>query len=229
MAAKIAILGGTGAEGLGLARRWAGAGEEIVLGSRDAERAQAAAQRLNEDLAPRRAVSGADNAAAAGQAGTVVLTVPFAAHALVLKQVRRQLRPGTILIDTAVPLAAAVGDKANRMLGVWQGSAAEQAADLVPEGVVVAAAFENISAGLLAGGQRIDADVIICTDSDEAYREAARLAEAIPGIRALRGGGLENARLVEGLTALLVALNQAYHVHGSGLRITGLPAPPGPG
>ncbi|MGH9505304.1 MAG: NADPH-dependent F420 reductase [Terriglobales bacterium] len=218
-------MGGTGAEGLGLARRWAHAGEDIVLGSRDPERAQAVAQRLNDELRPQHAVSGADNAAAAGQADTVVLTVPFAAHAFLLKQVRRQLRPGTVLIDTAVPLATAVGDRANRMLGVWQGSAAEQAADLVPEGVAVAAAFENISAGLLAGDERIDADVIICTDSGEAYQEAARLAEAIPGVRALRGGGLENARLVEGLTALMVALNLAYHVHGAGLRITGLPAP----
>lgn len=228
MTATIAILGGTGAEGLGLAARWARAGEKIILGSRDPERARAAAERLNEELRPAQPLRSDDNAGAAGQAGTVILAVPFPAQAFLLKQVRRALQPGTVLIDTAVPLAAGVGDRPNRMLGVWQGSAAEQAAALVPAGVVVAAAFQNISAALLAGDGPIEADVIICTDSAAAYQEAARLAEAIPGVRALRGGGLENARLVESLTALMVALNIEYHVHGAGPRITGLPAPARP-
>ena len=214
MSRTIAIVGGTGPEGAGLARRWARAGLDIIIGSRDAQRAQETAAALG--------VRGAENSAAVAQADVVVLTVPFAGHAALLKKLKPAFRPDAILIDTTVPLAPAVGGAATRTLGVWQGSAAQQAAELVPKGVAVAAAFQNLSAVLLEGEGPVDGDVIVCTDDERARQAASELAELIPGVRALNGGRLENARIVEQITALLITLNTRHKVHTAGLRITGL-------
>ncbi len=215
----IAIVGGTGPEGSGLAQRWARAGETVIIGSRDAERARQAAGRIAAGN-----VSGAENAAAVAAADVVVLTVPFTGQAATLKQLKPAFRDGAILIDATVPLAAGVGGRPSRTLGVWQGSAAQQAAELAPKGVAVAAAFQNLSAELLAGDQPVDCDVIVCSDDEQARQAASELAEKIPGVRALHGGALENARIVEQLTALLITLNVRYKVHHAGLRITGLSA-----
>jgi 8-hydroxy-5-deazaflavin:NADPH oxidoreductase len=212
----IAIVGGTGPEGSGLAQRWARAGETVVIGSRSVERAAAAATSISGQ------VSGAENSAACASADIVVLTVPFEAHAETLKHLKPALRPGQILVDTTVPLAASVGGRATRVLGVWQGSAAQQAAELVPEGVAVVAAFHNISSELLRGNDPIDCDVIVCSDDKEAARKIRELARKIPGIRAIDGGKLENARIVEQITALLIGMNIRLKGH-SGIRITGLP------
>ena len=125
MARKIAILGGTGAEGTGLANRLARAGEHIVIGSRDAQRAQETANRLREQIGGSAQIEGSDNLSAAAQCEVSVLTVPFSGQAALLKQLKSVWKPGAIVIDTTVPLAAAVGGAATRMLGVWQGSAAE--------------------------------------------------------------------------------------------------------
>lgn len=216
----IAIVGGTGPEGSGLALRWARAGEDVVVGSRDARRAEAAAERLRELTGAR--IAGAENQTACTGAELVVLTVPFQAHAETLKHIKPGLRPGQILVDTTVPLAASVGGRATRTLGVWQGSAAEQAAELVPEGVRVVAAFQNVSSELLQGEGAVDCDVIVCSDDREAAASVRTLAQKIPGVRALDGGRLENARIVEQITALLIGLNLRHKGH-SGLRITGLP------
>jgi len=140
-----------------------------------------------------------------------------------LQHVQPHLRPGITVIDATVPLAAEVGGKPTRTLGVWQGSAAEQAAELVPEGVTVAAAFQNISADVLAGDATVDCDVIVCSDDARVRRSVMELAEKIPGVRGVDGGRLENARIVEQLTALLITINIRYKAHGAGLRITGLP------
>jgi NADPH-dependent F420 reductase len=153
----------------------------------------------------------------------VVLTVPFAGQAALLKQLKPHWRPGQILIDTTVPLAAAVGGTPSRMLGVWQGSAAQQARELVPASVAVAAAFHNVSAELLAQSGAIDCDILVCSDDDLAKRVATELAEKLPGARAVNGGKLENARIVESLTALLIGLNVRYKAHSVGIRFTGLP------
>jgi NADPH-dependent F420 reductase len=153
----------------------------------------------------------------------VVLTVPFSGHADILKQLKPAFRPGTILIDTTVPLAAAVGGRPTRTLGVWQGSAAEQAAELVPEEVKVVAAFQNLSHEALETSGPVDCDIIVCSDDAAARKLAGELAEKIPGARAVDGGKLENARIVEQLTALLIGINVRYKTHGAGLRITGLP------
>ena len=218
----IAIIGGTGPEGSGLALRWARAGETIIIGSRDVQRAADTATTLSKQLASGGRISGAENSAACSQADIVVLTVPFQSHAEMLKYLKPALRAGQILIDTTVPLAASVGGRATRTLGVWQGSAAEQAAELVPEGVPVVAAFHNISADLLHLTADIDCDVLVCSDDKEAANRVRALARKIPGVRAIDAGKLENARIVEPITALLIGLNIRHKGH-SGLRITGLP------
>jgi 8-hydroxy-5-deazaflavin:NADPH oxidoreductase len=223
MARKIAILGGTGPEGTGLANRLARAGEHIVIGSRDAQRAQETAKRLREQMDGSARIEGSDNASAAAQCEIAVLTVPFSGQADLLKQLRGVWKPGTIVIDTTVPLAAAVGGAATRMLGVWQGSAAEAAAELLPQGVSVAAAFHNLSAELLAGDAAVECDGLVCSDDEKAKQMATELAGKIPGVRALNGGKLENARIVESITALLIGLNIRYKVHTAGVRFTGLP------
>jgi NADPH-dependent F420 reductase len=223
MSRIVSILGGTGPEGSGLAYRWARAGEHIVIGSRDAQRAAAAAQQLKARIGPAANVEGADNAAAVAQGDVVVLTVPFVGHAALLKSLKAAWKPGAIVIDTTVPLAATVGGPATRMLGVWQGSAAQQTQELVPAGVAVAAAFQNLGAEILATDAPVDCDVLVCSDDEKAKQAAYELALKIPGARALNGGKLENARIVESLTALLIGLNIRYKVHSAGIRFTGLP------
>ena len=219
---KIGIIGGTGPEGSGLAARWAAAGEHVVIGSRDANRAAETANLLRSRAGSTAKVDSAENAVAVEQCDIVVLTVPFSGHAALLKQLKPHWKPGQILIDTTVPLAAAVGGTPSRMLSVWQGSAAQQTRELVPASVAVAAAFHNLSAELLAKEGPVDCDILVCSDDDEAKRLASELAGKIPGARALNGGKLENARIVESLTALLIGLNVRYKVHTAGIRFTGL-------
>jgi len=223
MARKIAILGGTGPEGLGLANRLARAGEHIVIGSRDAGRAQETAQQLRNQIGGAAQIEGADNAAAAAECEVAVLTLPFSGQAPLLKQLKGVWKPGTVVIDTTVPLAATVGGSPTRMIGVWQGSAAQAAAELLPTGISIAAAFQNLGAELLAGDGPVDCDVLVCSDDDNAKKVAMELATKIPGVRAMNGGKLENARIVESITALLIGLNIRYKVHSAGLRFTGLP------
>lgn len=223
MSRRIGILGGTGPEGSGLAFRWALAGEEIVIGSRDAQRAAETAAQLRTRIGASAKIEGTDNAAAASQCEVVVLTVPFSGQAALLKQLKDVWKPGTVVIDTTVPLAATVGGAATRMLGVWQGSAAEQAKELLPTGISLAAAFQNLGAELLAKEEDVDCDILVCSDDERAKQIASELAMKIRGARPLNGGKLENARIVESLTALLVGINIRYKVHSAGIRFTGLP------
>jgi NADPH-dependent F420 reductase len=223
MSRTIAILGGTGAEGTGLANRLARAGEHVVIGSRDAVRAADAARKLREQIGEAARIDGTDNASAAAQCDVALLTVPFSGVAGLLKELKSVWKPGTVVIDTTVPLAASVGGAATRMLGVWQGSAAEAARELLPAGVSIAAAFHNLGAALLTGDAAVECDVLVCGDDDAAKKVATELAGKIPGVRALNGGKLENARIVESMTALLIGLNIRYKVHSAGVRFTGLP------
>jgi len=218
----IAIVGGTGPEGSGLAQRWARAGESVVIGSRDGERAKAGAARIAEQAGALGNVEGVENSVAVKMCDIVVLTVPFAGQADLLKQLKPAFRPGTVLIDATVPLAAAVGGRPTRLLGVWQGSAAEQVQEIVGKNVVVAAAFHSLSATVLNGDGEVDCDVIVCSDDDRAREVASELATKIRGVRAIDGGKLENARIVESMTALLITLNIRHKVHGAGWRVTGL-------
>jgi NADPH-dependent F420 reductase len=223
MARKIAILGGTGPEGSGLAYRWAKAGEQVLIGSRDGARAAETARQLRERIGGAAQIEGMDNASAVAACDVAVLTVPFSGAAALLKQLKGVWKPGTIVIDTTVPLAATVGGAATRTLGVWQGSAAEQTRELLPHGVSLAAALQNLGAELLAGDGPVECDILVCSDDEKAKQVASELVGKIPGARALNGGKLENSRIVESLTALLIGLNMRYKVHGAGIRFTGLP------
>jgi 8-hydroxy-5-deazaflavin:NADPH oxidoreductase len=222
MSRTIAVLGGTGAEGFGLALRWAQAGEAVIIGSRDAKRAQEAADKIKQRAGAIAKISGMENAAACSAADLLVLTVPFEGHAALLKQLKPVLRSGSIVVDATVPLAASVGGRVSRTLGVWQGSAAQQTAELVPDGVSVVAAFQNVGSEILNGEGPVDCDVIVCSDDIEAGKIVRALAAKIPGVRAIDGGKLENARTLEQITALLIGLSIRHKGH-SGIRITGLP------
>src|SRR5579862_1394551 len=207
---------------MGVALRWARAGETIIIGSRNALRAKEAADKIKKSVPEGSRVSGMENSAACAAANILVLTVPFEGQATLLKELKPAIRSGSILIDATVALASSVGGRASRTIGVWQGSAAQQAAELVPKGVSVAAAFHNLSAELLNGNNPLDCDVIVCSDDPDASQLTRELAAKIPGVRAIDGGKLENARIVEQITALLVGLNIRHKGH-SGIRITGLP------
>ena len=218
---RIAIIGGAGELGLGLALRWAKAGKDIVIGSRDVAKAQEAAARVGEAI-PAAKIAGLDNAAAAAGARIVVLAVPFSAQAGILKSIKGALK-NAILVDASVPLAATIGGRPTRMLGVWEGSAAQQAAGLVP-GVPVVSAFHNLSAEMLHDfSLQLDCDILICGDDAAAKERVSALVKLIPGLRPLDAGPLEMSRIVESMTALMISLNRRYKTHHSGIRITGIP------
>ena len=222
MSRPIAVLGGTGPEGFGLALRWARAGETVIIGSRDAKRAEDAAAKIKEQVGAHAQISGLENAAACAASDLLVLTIPFEGHAALLKQLKPAIHARSILIDATVPLAASVGGRASRTLGVWQGSAAQETAELVPQGVSVVAAFQNTSADVLNADGPVECDIIVCSDDPNATQVASALAVKIPGVRAIDGGKLENARILEQITALLIGLNIRHKGH-SGIRVTGLP------
>ena len=218
----IPIIGGTGALGYGLALRWARAGRAVVIGSRSEERAAETARKLSE-LAPDAEIEGLANEQAAKQGPVVFLTVPFRAQSENLNNLREALEPGQLLVDCTVPLAAAVSGKATRSLGVWQGSAAQQAEEMVPDGVTVVAALHTVSAPTLADlTAELDEDVLLCGDRKVDKAKVARLIEAIPGLRPVNAGQLEMARIVEQLTPMLISINARYKTH-AGIRILGLP------
>lgn len=218
----VAIVGATGALGHGLALRLGAAGVPVVCASRSAERAEQAVAKLRAAV-PEGAFEPAENADAASRANTIVLCVPFRNQSENLNNLRDVLREGQLLIDATVPLAAAVGGKATRVLGVPQGSAAQQAAEMVPDGVRVVSALHTISAATLGDpGHALDEDVLICGDRKADKREAAALIGLIPGLRCVDAGRLETSRIVESLTALLISINARHKTH-AGIRVTGLP------
>jgi NADPH-dependent F420 reductase len=222
----IAIIGGTGDQGKGLALRWAKKGFEVVIGSRDRERARAASAEARATLKASGAdnvnLEGATNADAAATAQIIVLTVPFAAHISTLKEIREKIKAGSLIVDVTVPLEPAVGGKPTRTLGVWAGSAAQQCRELAPEGVQVVSAFQNVGAeALLRLDREVECDVIVCGDDKEAKQRLRPLVAAIPGCRYIDGGPLANSRTVEAITALLIGFNIRYKTH-TGLRITGI-------
>jgi NADPH-dependent F420 reductase len=221
----VAILGGTGDQGLGLALRFAAAGRPVVIGSRKAERAVAAAAEVREKV-PGARVEGLENAEATARAPIVILSVPFEHTAGTVKALREALRPGQILVSMAVPLAAAIGDGAVRTVGIWQGSCAELVAGLAPDGVETVSAFQNVSAHRLQHLPDPVACDVIVSGGKAARERVMALCGLVPGLRAVDGGPLANARYVEAWTALLIGLNIRYKVpEGTGFRITGLPLP----
>jgi NADPH-dependent F420 reductase len=215
---KIAILGGTGEQGPGLALRWAMAGEEVIIGSRSRERAEKVAAELNAELGQARIV-GMENPRAAEAADVVVLTVPYSAHLSTLESVKAQVR-GKIFIDVSVPLDP---DNPRRMKMPPAGSATEEAQAFFGPDTKVVAAFQNVSAHLLRDRQApIDCDVLVCGDDAEAKRTVIGLVAEM-GLQAYDVGPAESARVVEGLTSLLIRLNIRHKVKTAGIRLTGLP------
>jgi hypothetical protein len=221
VADPIPIIGGTGALGYGLALRWARAEQPLVIGSREASRAEEAAERVRDEVEGAQ-VDGFQNAEAATKGPIVFLTVPFRAQSETLTNLKDALSEGQLLVDCTVPTAAAVSGKAARTLGVWQGSAAQQAEEMVPDGVTVISALHTVSARRLADGDPIDADVLGCGDRKADKARVARLIERIGGLRAVNAGALEMARIVETLTPMLISINARYK-SAAGIRITDLP------
>ncbi|MBM3526637.1 MAG: NADPH-dependent F420 reductase [Planctomycetes bacterium] len=219
----IAVLGGTGKEGSGLALRWAHAGHSILIGSRSTERAREAAAGINARAGAQRA-TGADNRSAAQGAEIVVLAVPYSAQLTMLSEVKAVL-DGKILIDVTVPLVPPKVSTAQLPDG---GSAVLKAQAMLGSGVRVVSAFQNVSAEHLTLGQVIDCDVLVCGDDRDA-REAAVALARDAGMRAFHAGPLANSVVAEALTSVLIAINRQYKIKHSGIRITGLPDDAGRG
>jgi 8-hydroxy-5-deazaflavin:NADPH oxidoreductase len=198
------------------------AGVPIVIGSREEDRAVETADRARTAV-PDGGFTGADNAHAVEAVETIILSVPFRSQSETLKNIKGSLREGQLLIDATVPLAAAVSGRATRMLGVWQGSAAQAALEMVPDGVRVVSALHTVSAASLTDLEHdLAQDVLICGDLREDKRRAALLLQQIDGLRCVDCGRLEMARIAESMTALMISINAKHKCH-AGVRITGLP------
>jgi hypothetical protein len=218
----VSIVGATGALGFGLALRLGQQGVPIVIGSRDEGRAQEAAAKASDEV-PGGTFSGRENKEAVKDAPIVILSVPFRNQSENLTNLKHALQPGQLLVDATVPLAAAVSGKATRTIGVWQGSAAQQAEEMVPDGVRVVSAFHTVSAALLHDLEHeLDEDVLICGDRKEDKAKLAELVDLIPGLRPVDCGPLEMARIVEQFTPLIISINVRHKVR-AGIKITGLP------
>lgn len=216
--ARIAFIGGTGPEGMGLALRFAAAGEDVFIGSRSRERGEAAAGELRAQL-PDARIAGGDNAAAAEYGEVIVVAVPYEGQRSTLEALRPQIG-GKIVVDVVVPLIFEKG-KAPRTASVPEGSAAEEAQAILPDARVVGA-FHNLSAPVLKDlSLSVDADVLVCGNDAEAKECTLGLAEKIAGVRGIDAGPLSNARYVEDITALLLYINRKYKAH-SGVRIVGV-------
>lgn len=218
----VPIIGGTGALGFGLALRLAAAGTPLVIGSRDRARAAEAAARVRERV-PGAELEGLENTQAARRGPIVFLCVPFRAQAENLINLKGALSEGQVLVDATVPLAAAVSGRATRMLGVPQGSAAQQAQEMVPDGVAVVSALHTVSAAALGDLEHeLDEDTLLAGNAKEAKRRVAEIVMRIPGLRPVDAGRLEQARFMEGLTPVLISVNARYKTR-AGVKLSGLP------
>lgn len=212
----IAVLGGTGKEGKGLAYRWARAGYRVLIGSRSSEKAVTTASEIMSLLDGSPSIVGTDNHEAAEQANIVVLTVPYAAHRETLEHVKDVLK-GKLLIDVTVPL---VPPKLSKVQMPPAGSAAQEAKQIVGEGVEVVAAFQNISHEHLIGDDDVDCDVLVTGSSKDARAEALTLVEAA-GLTGWDAGPIENSVVVEGLTSVMIYINKQYGSTHAGIKVTG--------
>ncbi|PWH11716.1 MAG: NADPH-dependent F420 reductase [Anaerolineae bacterium] len=212
----IAVLGGTGKEGKGLAYRWAKAGYKVIIGSRNAEKAQATAAELNELLDGKAAIEGLENLTAAQKADIAVLTVPYSAHKDTLLGIKDALQ-GKILVDVTVPL---VPPKVTKVQMPPAGSAAQEAVEILGEGVQVVDAFQNISYEHLMQDGDVPCDVLVTGTSKAAREEVLKLVQAA-GLIGWDAGPIENSSVVEGLTSILIYINKQYNTNHAGIKITG--------
>jgi len=215
----IAVIGGTGDQGRGLVLRFALAGEEVIIGSRYREKAERVAAELIERAGKR--IEGTTNLEATRRAGVVVLSVPYEAMGRIVEEIRPALMPEKVLITVVAPVK--IEGKRVELELPPAGSAAEELVALIPKGVGVAAAFQTVAARRLQDiSKGVDCDVVVCADDERAKRVAMELAEKLPGVRAVDGGGLRNSRFVESLTALLMELTLRRRAAGVGVRFEGL-------
>jgi NADPH-dependent F420 reductase len=216
MTPRIAILGGTGKEGKGLAYRWAKAGYDVVIGSRQVEKAQITADEINQ-LVKDKSVTGLENHQAADWCDIAVLTVPFAAHQVMLADLKDCL-DGKILVDVTVPL---VPPKVTKVQMPAAGSAAQEAKSILGENIQVVAAFQNISYERLLQDGDIDCDVLVCGSSKEARIKVLQLVKDA-GMVGWDAGPIENSVVVEGMTSILIGLNNQFGIHNAGIKISGI-------
>lgn len=218
---RIAVVGGTGDEGHGLSLRWAKAGFDIIIGSREEAKATRTADEIAGQV-PGARIEGKTNEEAVAAADVVVVTVPFSGQATIYKSISDHVQEGAVVVDCTVPVAANVGAKVTHTLGVWEGSAAQQAQAFLPKGTVMAAAFHSLAAVALNDLDAVlEGDVLVC--GTKAGKAKVRpLVEAIPDLGYVDAGPLENARIVEPITALLIGVNHRYKTDRSGIRITGI-------
>ena len=224
MVDRVAVVGGTGDLGYPLAVRWAKAGIDVVIGSREKEKAEKVAAEL-EELTGKTAEAMA-NPDAVANADVVVVTVPFSGFVPIYKSIADSLRPGAVVIDATVPVEASVGGKATHVFGIWEGSAAQLGKAFLPKGTQMCAGFHTVSASAARDFDApLEGDVLVCGSKDgkPAVRE---LVEALPDLRYVDAGPLENARIIEPITALLIGINHRYGTDRSGVQIAGLPDAP---
>jgi len=222
---KIAVIGGTGDQGIGLALRFVKAGETVIIGSRDVKKAENTVDMIKNmlDSDNIKNIVGMANDEAAAEADIAILTVPLQAQIVTLRCIMDNL-DGKILIDATVPLDGCIGGNPTKYIEVWEGSAAERSADVLSsKNVKVISAFNNVgAASLLNVNEDVECDILVSGDDLEAKKEVMALTEKIPGIRAIDCGSLENARIIEKITPLLINLNIRNRVKFAGIRITGL-------
>ena len=218
----VSIVGGTGAEGFGLALRLAKAGHHVTIGSRVAEKAAASVREAMTSLGPDASVDGDVNAGSVVGKAVVFVTVPFAGQAMVYDAIKDALAEGTVVCDCTSPLMTAVGGRASHVLRPWHGSAAEFAKTLLPKGTRLVAAFHTIAADALRHlDEEVDSDALVMGDDPDAKSIVGSVIADIPGMRWVDCGGLQMARIAEGLTPLLISINGRYKVRDSGFRLTG--------
>jgi NADPH-dependent F420 reductase len=218
----LAIVGGTGDEGFGLALRLAKAGEHVIIGSRSVEKGQGAAAKAKEILGPDTPVEGTSNEEAVAAVDVALVTVPFAGQADTYRGLKPAFRPGAVVCDCTSPLATAVGGRAWQVVRPWHGSAAEQAEALLGKGVRLVSGFQTVSGEELQTlNQDLDGDVLLCGGDPDAKATIGALVEQIPNLRWADAGALSMARIVETFTAVLVSVNRAYGIHSAGVALTG--------
>jgi len=217
----VAIIGGTGDLGFALATRWARAGIKVTIGSREEAKARAAVERLKE-VVPEADADGLDNPTAAASSKTVVVAVPFSGFVPIYRAISQSLQDDAVVIDATVPVEASVGGKATHVFGVWEGSAAQLGLAFLPKGTKMCAAFHTLSASAVADlATDLEGDILVC-GSKMGKETVKALIERLPKLRYVDAGPLENARIIEPITALLIGINHRYGTDRAGIAITGI-------
>ena len=221
MTDHVAIIGGTGDLGFALATRWARAGIKVTIGSREEAKARAAVERLKE-VVPEADADGLDNPTAAASSKTVVVAVPFSGFVPIYRAISQSLQDDAVVIDATVPVEASVGGKATHVFGVWEGSAAQLGLAFLPKGTKMCAAFHTLSASAVADlATDLEGDILVC-GSKMGKETVKALIERLPKLRYVDAGPLENARIIEPITALLIGINHRYGTDRAGIAITGI-------